>query len=102
LARTPHFSLPFRLSGTSFAVSEQDSAEEIADCVEAILRTPEGSRIDVPGFGRPDGTFAQLGATAPSSEPYLAAVEEWEPRAVVSGTAEVEDAIERIVVKESA
>jgi phage baseplate assembly protein W len=99
--RTPHFGFPFRLDGSSFAASEQDSADEIDDCVEAVLRTPEGSRIDVPAFGRPDGTFSQLGV-APSAEPYLVAVEEWEPRAVVSGSAEVEDAIERIVVKESA
>jgi phage baseplate assembly protein W len=102
LARTPHLALPFRLAGTSFAVTEQDSPEEIGDCVESILRTPEGSRIDVPAFGRPDDTFTQLGSAGPSAEPYVSAVEEWEPRSTATGTAEVEDAIERIVIKENA
>lgn len=102
MARTPHLGLPFRLSGSSFAVTEQDSSEEVSDCVEAVLRTPQGSRIDVPAFGRPDDTFAQLGKAAPNAEPYLAAIEEWEPRATVSGTAEAEESIERIIVKEAA
>jgi hypothetical protein len=102
LARTPHFGLPFRLAGTSFAVTEQDTPEEIGDCVESVLRTPEGSRIDVPAFGHPDDTFTQLGPASGSPESYLAAVEEWEPRSTATGTAEVEDAIERIVIKENA
>lgn len=99
---TPHFAFPFRASGSSFAQTNQDSPEEISDCVEAVLRTPEGSRIDVPAYGRPDATFEQLGPAAPTIEPYLTAVEEWEPRSIVGGTAAVEEAAERIVIKEKA
>lgn len=102
MARTPHFGFPFRAAGSSFAVTEQDSPDEIADCVEAVLRTPERSRIDVPAYGRPDASFEQLGPAKPTVEPYVAAVEEWEPRAAVTGTAGVEDAIERIVIRGNA
>lgn len=101
MARIPQFAVPFRIDGTSFAVVEQDTPAEIEQCVETLLRTPEGSRIDEPTYGRPDGTFAQLGANA-SAEPYLAAIDEWEPRAVVVGEARIEELTEQIVLKESA
>lgn len=55
---TPHFALPFRFLGTAFAVNEQDTDDDITDCVEAILRTPVGSRVEAPDFGVPDQTFA--------------------------------------------
>ncbi len=54
MAELPHFSLPFRLQGASFAVSEQDTIDEIADCVELILRTEQGQRATLPAFGRPE------------------------------------------------
>lgn len=101
MARAPHFAFPFRLHGHAFAVTEQDSPAEIADCVEAVLRTPQGTRMDAPAYGRPDETFSQIGANT-SAEPYLVAVEEWEPRSTVLGEAEVEGAVERIVIKENA
>lgn len=55
----PHFSLPFRFEqlpdGTRrTAVTEQDTAEEIGDCVELTLRTVQGQRGTLPGFGRPE------------------------------------------------
>lgn len=54
----PHFDLPFRFYGNSTAVVEQDSNEDIANCVEAILRTPSGTRDDVEQFGTDDLTFS--------------------------------------------
>lgn len=53
----PHFDLPFRMKGTSFATVEQDSFEDVANCVEAIVRTPYGFRDDNPDFGVDDQTF---------------------------------------------
>lgn len=101
MARVPHFEVPLRMSGPSFAVVEQDSPEEVEQCVLAVLETPQGSRIDAPGFGRPDLLFAQLGADT-TAQPYLAAVDEWEPRSEVVGEALIEELTERIVIKESA
>lgn len=54
---TPHFDLPFRMVGGSFAVVEQDSQEDIANCVEAIVRTPFASIPDSPDFGVDDHSF---------------------------------------------
>lgn len=53
----PHFDLPFRLLGRGFATVEQDSYEDVANCVEAIIRTPYGTRDDSPEFGIDDLTF---------------------------------------------
>ena len=51
---TDHFSMPFRLEGDHFAVTEQDTSAEVADCVELALRTVQGERRTLPSFGRPD------------------------------------------------
>ena len=53
----PHFDLPFRLEARKFAVVEQDTQEDVYNCVEAILRTTVGTRWYVPNFGIPDPTF---------------------------------------------
>jgi phage baseplate assembly protein W len=73
----PHFAVPLRLAGTgAFASLEQDSPDEVAQCVAVCLLTAEGSRAEVPAYGAPRGEFvgADPGATAD-------AVQEWEPRA---------------------
>lgn len=96
--RTPHFRTPFRIARGGPAEIEQDSDREIDQCIEAVLRTPVGSRMEDPEFGRPDETFKTLKAN-PTADVYLAAVEEGEPRARVRGTAHVEEMAERIVIK---
>ena len=75
----PHFSLPFRFSTPWAAVSEQDSLDEIADCVLAILVCPAGYRVELPDFGVPDLTFS---APAVDVDVLRRSVEFWEPRAV--------------------
>jgi hypothetical protein len=56
---TPHFDIPFRFVGGSPAVVEQDTSEDITNCVEAILRTPQGFRVydNRAEFGIEDPTF---------------------------------------------
>jgi len=75
----PHFSLPFRFANPQAAVNEQDSLDEIADCVYAILVCPAGFRVESPLFGTPDQTFAM---PAPDLDEIRNAIESWEPRAV--------------------
>lgn len=53
----PHFDLPFRLDGSNFAEVEQDTIDDIYNCVWASLSTPEGFRPESPDFGMPDLTF---------------------------------------------
>jgi phage baseplate assembly protein W len=74
----PHFAQPFRFSTPFAAVSEQDSLDEIADCVYAILVCPLGFRVESPLFGLPDQTFAM---PAPDLDEIREAIESWEPRA---------------------
>lgn len=78
MADLPHFSLPFRFSGPAAAVNEQDSLDEIGDCVLAVLVCPEGFRIELPSFGLLDQAFAIPG---PSLAEIRDAVATWERRA---------------------
>lgn len=54
MAEPPHFAVPFRLERDHFAVNEQDTSDDVADCVEMTLRTVQGERRTLPSFGRPD------------------------------------------------
>lgn len=78
------------------AVVEQDTVEEITQCVEAVLKTQVGQRIEVPEFGLDDPTFMELAANETGEEIALA-VEEWEPRAGdVLTDIEIEEALTRV------
>lgn len=94
----PHFDLPFRMSGTSFATVEQDSSADVANCVEAIIRTPNGFRDDTPDFGMDDNTFATLPLNL---EKLTAQIENQEPRAAIALTQNpnlIDSLITRLVV----
>jgi phage baseplate assembly protein W len=58
----------------------QDSIDEVAQCVEILLRTEIGARDELPAFGTTDLTFEQMPLDV---EPIAAQVEHWEPRARV-------------------
>jgi hypothetical protein len=72
----PHFDIPFRLAGSSIAVVEQDSIEDVTDCVVVIASTPVGWRDEAPTFGIPDEALirqpldvAELGRNIGTQEP---------------------------------
>lgn len=72
----PHLSWPLTLnSNGSFAALEQDSVEELAQCVAVLIVTPAGSRMEAPDYGSPRPEFGAVDAAA-----TYAAVLEWEPR----------------------
>jgi hypothetical protein len=56
-SNAPHFDLGFRLDGNKFAEVEQDTIDDVFNCVYASLITPEGFRPEAPDFGTPDLTF---------------------------------------------
>ena len=60
---------------------EQDSQEHIDQCVDGIIGTLLGSRVEKPEFGIPDTRFTGGSGTA---QAVAAAIERWEPRADVS------------------
>lgn len=78
MADVPHFDLPFRFVGSSFATSEQDSIDDVANCVETILRTRIGFRTWVPEFGSPEYVFKR---SPLGTEDIMAIVSAQEPRA---------------------
>lgn len=80
----PHLALPFRISGGSPTCNEQDTAADVRDCVEAIVRTVQGQRIELPDFGIPDETFTESGAEPAEIQ---VAVQTWEPRAAAEAAA---------------
>jgi phage baseplate assembly protein W len=91
----PHFSYPFRFATPQVAVSEQDSLDEITDCVQVILLYPQGSRPELPAFGLPDPTFSPRVDT----DEIRSVIAEWEPRAMTTFSAEpdpVDVAIARV------
>jgi phage baseplate assembly protein W len=89
----PHFALPFRFVGGAAAVVDQDTEEEIGQCVEVLVSTPVGSREeDLPEYGIADPTFD----TDLDTGAILDALEEWEPRAVVTLTDD-DDALDELV-----
>lgn len=81
----PHFALPFRIVAGQAVVNEQNSPEEIRDCVAAIVSYTVGSRPERPNFGVEDETFEEGGA---DPAVYLAAVARFEPRADVHALAD--------------
>ncbi|HTU13701.1 MAG TPA: GPW/gp25 family protein [Solirubrobacterales bacterium] len=87
MAHVPHIKLPLTFTDWGTAVVEQDSAEEIRQCVELVLRTPTGSRVEVPEFGIDDLAFSR--STDRIEEEVLRAVDEWEPRARAMADAEI-------------
>lgn len=89
----PHFALPFRFEGGSAAVVEQDTEDEVAQCVEVLVSTPVGSRIeDLPEYGIVDPAFVPVIDTGT----ILDALETWEPRAVATLAVDT-DALDELV-----
>lgn len=89
----PHFLFPFQLNGDAFAVIEQDTPQEIQQCVEILLLTPTGSRLVLPDYGTPETLYTQLPVNTAA---ILSKLNNWEPRAQVN-LQETVDTIDEMV-----
>jgi phage baseplate assembly protein W len=79
MADVPHLDIPLRFDGTGhLAVVEQDTVDDIAACVEAVLRTRPGERSELPNFGTSAILFTELPV---DRETLVAQIKQWEPRA---------------------
>jgi phage baseplate assembly protein W len=85
--------LPFRFSGGRAVTTPQDGQREVDNCVEAVLRTTVGTRIELPTFGIPDMTFRTNG---PDPLPLREAIDTWEPRAKFVAEADGSDLADRL------
>ena len=93
---TPHFALPFRMHRGATVCVEQDTLDDIACCIEAVLRTAPGDRIVSPEFGSPELAFNQRPLNL---DDVVNRVELWEPRAAIllaEDPAELDPALARI------
>jgi phage baseplate assembly protein W len=81
--QNPHFRLPLQFGGINGGalVNEQDTSEDIIDCIKAIISFPIGTRHDMPEFGIPDLLFRQQSAIV--MQQLRDAVAEWEVRPTV-------------------
>lgn len=76
----PHFSIPFRYRNGKPVVVEQDSIDDIANCVEAALRTPLGARDEYPEYGVPEMVFRQQPI---NTSDIVRRLDDMEPRASI-------------------
>lgn len=92
----PHFDYPFRLNRNRAQVVEQDSPEDVMNCVQAILKTPIGFRIELPGFGVTEQSLREGGA---DTSLIRSALDTWEPRARYSlDAADIVDLVQQVNV----
>jgi phage baseplate assembly protein W len=78
----PHFGFPFTRTpdGTSVAVNEQDTVEDVMACEMVIVSYPAGFREDRPEFG---WAFPDLEQAPLSTAALELALKNFEPRAPV-------------------
>ena len=87
---------PPQLDSTGhIAAVEQDSDEDILDCVYVALKTELGTRFYVPNFGVTDYTFTQEPLPNPQ---LLAEIRTSEPRAAYDLSAQIDNLVETVVV----
>jgi phage baseplate assembly protein W len=86
--QNPHFSIPFRFGGINGGayMNEQDSGDDIVDCIKAIIAWPIGVRDDLPDFGIPDLPFQDTFDNV--IDQVRNAVIQWEDRAAIDAEGE--------------
>jgi phage baseplate assembly protein W len=95
----PHLGFPISLTpdGRRLVIREQDSIEDIEDCVEVVLSTAVGERQEQPDYGTPDQAFRERGVDVGR---LRAAVERWEPRAAsVFTEEEITGMVQRVTAR---
>lgn len=93
---TPHFRFPFQLTtdGKGPRVNDQDSQNDVEDCVEVVLSTLLGERQELPAYGLPDQVFQENGADLQIIDTVI---DQWEPRAEATLSAtEIEELAQRV------
>jgi len=95
----PKLRLPLSFTDGRARLVEQDSQAEVEQCVEVILRTVAGERLERPDFGIPDFVHRQGGVDV---DAVKAAIDRDEPRAVYAAAVDnsnLADLVSRIGVQ---
>jgi hypothetical protein len=85
----PHLAWPLHREGTSLATVEQDSVQEVAQCVAILLSTEVGTFLHQPEFGITDPLFDRIPVDL---EPLDQAAADFEDRAVLTFTDDTDNA----------
>jgi phage baseplate assembly protein W len=76
----PHLSIPLRITNSRWEVVEQDTEEEVAQCVRNVCAFERGYRIEDPDFGINDPSFQIMPI---DTNDIAQALDEYEERAAV-------------------
>jgi phage baseplate assembly protein W len=95
---TPKLRVPIEFGTFGLRAVEQDSDDEIAACVYALIATERGSRIEEPDYGVEDPTFEALPLDL---DEWLAQIDQFEPRAEVVTAQDLEAELIKIGVIET-
>lgn len=76
----PHLAVPLRVQNGQWEYVEQDTEDEVAQCVRNICMFERGYRVEDPDFGIADPTFTIMPI---DTSDISAAIEEYEDRAEV-------------------
>lgn len=86
----PHLRIPFRIGvGGQAETVEQDSIEEVTQCVKVLVATNVGSRVELPEYGIADPVFTDV-SQSQRTEAIAAQLKKWEPRARADVTGSVD------------
>jgi phage baseplate assembly protein W len=77
-AQVPHFAYPFRFERHGISTVEQDSLDDLAQCVQVIIQTRIGERVEIPDFGVDPIVFND----DIDRDALQRALEDWEPRII--------------------
>lgn len=91
----PKLKVPLRMGVHGLATVEQDSVEDVAQCVYMLLATPRGSRLEEIDYGVEEVIWDGF---PPDLSEWLAQIAIWEPRAEVETQAELEELLELVTV----
>lgn len=80
MADIPHLAVPLRVVAGKWAVVEQDTEDEVAQCVRNICSFERGYRVEDPDFGIEDPTFTTMPI---DTNDIASALAEYEERADV-------------------
>jgi len=97
-AQVPKLRVPLQMGNPGLAVIEQDTPEEVAQSVYALLNTERGSRLGDPDYGVEEAGFDPFPPEEAIDE-WLAQIARYEPRARIRTVAELEDLISRVTVR---
>lgn len=92
----PKLRVPLEMGPTGFRTVEQDSLDDVSQCVYAVMATERGSRIEDPDFGITDPTFEQNGLDEGEA---LLQINTWEPRADVTIAQDIHDLTDAVTVE---